>query len=120
MDPLYEAAPGGLLSTVTDMARFILALGDPRLLPPERWREMGTPFPVREGRTPYGLGFGLAPLEGRARIGHNGSAVGCASAFSWFPAEGVVVVVLSNGYQEPFVRNVQDLAHRIAALHFGK
>ncbi len=120
MDLLYEAAPGGLLSTAPDLARFILALAGAQLLPSERWREMWTPFPVREGRTPYGLGFGLSPFDGNERIGHNGSAVGFASAYSWFPSRGVGVVVLANGYQEPFGRNVQDLAHGIAGFYFGK
>lgn len=119
MDPVVEFASGGLLSTAGDMAKFMLALGDPVLLTEARWQEMWTRPEVREGETPYGLGFGLSPYEGRRRVGHNGAAPGFASALSWFPEERVGVVVLSNGYQEPLGRNIQDLANRIAALHFG-
>ncbi len=118
MELLYESAPGGLLSTVPDLARFVLGLARRELLPAQFWDAAWTPFPVREGRSPYGLGFGLTPVDGRRRIGHSGAAVGFASAYSWFPEQDVGVVVLSNGYQAPFGRNVQDLANRIAERYF--
>lgn len=119
MDPVVEFASGGLVSTAGDMAKFLLALGDVALLPAPRWQEMWSRAPIRSGTTAYGLGFGLTPYEGHARVGHNGAAPGFASALSWFPDERVGVVLLSNGYQEPFQRNVMDLANQVAALYMS-
>lgn len=113
MDPALESSSGGVLSTVGDIAKFVAAIGDERLLSAKSWEAMETRPTSVIGATPYGLGFGLTPFEGLRRIGHNGAAVGYASAFSWFPDQAAGIVVLSNGYQEPLGRNVQDLAHEI-------
>lgn len=109
MDPVHEAPSGGILSTTGDVAKFVLALGDESLLSAEAWRILWTPPPIE---TPYALGFGVTPYEGRQRIGHNGAAVG----FSWFPDESGGVVVLTNGYQAPFGRNIADFSFEIARL----
>jgi D-alanyl-D-alanine carboxypeptidase len=118
MDPAVEAGAGGILSTADDMARFLLGLRDERLLKPASWDMLWTPYPVRQGETPYALGFGTSPYEGHARIGHNGSAPGFASSFAWFPAEQVGVVLLSNGYEEAQGRSVMTLANEIASQYF--
>ena len=113
MDPAIEFSSGGVVATIGDLATFVAAVGARRLLSDESWDAMWSRPPGVED-TPYGFGFGLTPYAGFRRVGHNGAAVGYASAFSWFPDLGAGVVVLSNGYQEPFGRNVQDLAHDIA------
>ena len=119
MEPAIETGAGGVISTISDMALFINSLGDPRILKPESWKRLWTPPPVRSGETPYALGFGVTPYEGKKRIGHNGAAPGFASSFSWFPDQRVGVIVLSNGYEEPHGRNLMGLANAIAARHFG-
>lgn len=118
MDPAVESGAGGVLSTAGDMAKFILGLGDERLLNEAGWTTLWTRFPVAEGETPYGLGFGVTPFEGRRRIGHNGSAPGFASSFAWFPDQGVGIILLANGYEEPHGRSAMGLANAIAAKYF--
>ncbi len=113
MDPVIEFSSGGVLSTTSDMAKFIAALGGP-LLKTESWNALWTkPATVKEP-TPYALGFGVTPFKGLRRVGHNGSGVGFASSLSYFPDQDAGVIVLTNGYQEPFERNIQDLTNEIA------
>lgn len=115
MDAAVEFSAGNVLAPIGEMAVFVLAMGDRKLLADESWRMLWTAPEELSSPSPYGLGFGLTPFEGRMRIGHNGSAVGFSSSFSYFPDERAGVVVLANGYQEPLGRNVQDLAHAIAS-----
>ena len=118
MVPEIEAGAGGVISTLDDMTLFVRALGDPRILKPESWHTLWTPPPVRSGETPYALGFGVTPYEGKKRIGHNGAAPGFASSYTWFPERGIAVVVLANSYEERHGRNLMGLANAIAARHF--
>lgn len=116
-EPTGEFASGGLLSSARDMAQFLVALRARPLLSRGRWDAMWRPAPVRDGRMPYGLGFGLTPFDRQTRVGHNGAAPGFASSFSWFPALDVGVVILANGYEEAHGRNLGALANRIAVLY---
>lgn len=118
MEPAIESGAGGVISTLDDMTLFVRALGDPRILSQTNWQTLWTPPPVRTGETPYALGFGVTPYDGEKRIGHNGAAPGFASSFAWFPEKNVAVIVLSNGYEEPYGRNLMGLANAIAARHF--
>jgi|JI9StandDraft_1071089.scaffolds.fasta_scaffold01343_6 D-alanyl-D-alanine carboxypeptidase len=118
MEPEIESGAGGVISTLDDMTLFVRGLGDPRILKPESWRTLWTPPPVRSGETPYALGFGVTPYEGKKRIGHNGAAPGFASSFAWFPEKNVAVIVLANSYEERHGRNLMGLANAIAARHF--
>jgi len=118
MDPAVEAGAGGVISTAGDMAKFILALGDTRLLTAKTWALSWTAPQVRTGATPYALGFGVSPYEGHARVGHNGAAPGFASSFAWFPEDRVGVILLANGYEEPHGRSVMSLTNAIAARYF--
>jgi D-alanyl-D-alanine carboxypeptidase len=118
MDPAVEAGAGAVISTAEDMSKFLLSLRDESLLRSASWDLLWTPYPVRHGKTPYALGFGISPYDGHARIGHNGAAPGFASSFAWFPAEKVGVVLLSNGYEEVQGRSLMALANQVAALYF--
>mgnify|MGYP000430353059 CR=1 FL=1 len=113
MDADLEFSSGGVLSTAGDMAKFLAALGGP-LLTPGSWETLWTKPASVKRPTPYAMGFGVTPYKGVRRAGHNGAAVGFASSFSYFPEQGAGVVVLTNSYQEPLGRNVQDLANEIA------
>lgn len=119
MDVAAESGAGGVLSTTGDMLKFISAIERRELLSAGSWERAFVPYPVREGTTPYALGFGVTPYEGHPRVGHSGSAVGFASSFSYFPDDGVGIILLSNGYEEPHGRSVSGLANDVAALYFS-
>lgn len=118
MDPAVEAGAGGIISTADDMTKFLLGLRNETLLRSKSWELLWTPYPVRQGETPYALGFGISPYDGHARIGHNGSAPGFASSFAWFPAEKVGIIVLSNGYEQAQGRSLMSLTNEVASHYF--
>lgn len=118
MDVEVESGAGGVISTTGDMLKFVAALGGDDLLTASSWKTLFTPYPVREGTTPYALGFGISSYEGHRRVGHNGAAVGFASAFSYFPDDRVGIILLTNGYEEPHGRSVSKLANDLAAAYF--
>lgn len=119
MELEVEAGAGAVLSTTGDLIKYISAIERRDLLSAESWDSAFTTYPVREGVTPYALGFGVTPYSKRRRVGHSGSAVGFATAFSYFPDDRLGIVVLSNGYEQPHGRSVSGLANEIAALYFS-
>jgi CubicO group peptidase (beta-lactamase class C family) len=64
----------------------------------------------------YGLGLGLTPYKGRKRFGHNGGGPGFSTAFTYFPAERVSVVILANA-EQPEGR-IGAMANEIAEFYF--
>ena len=58
---------------------------------------MTTPLPLADG-TPQGYGFGLGvgTLDGHRLVSHNGGINGFGSQMASYPADSLVVVVLSN------------------------
>ena len=118
MDVESESGAGGVISTTGDMLKFIAALGRDELLTASSWDSLFTPYPVREGKTPYALGFGVSTFKGHRRVGHSGAAVGFASAFSYFPDDRIGIILLTNGYEEPHGRSVSEFANDLAATRF--
>jgi CubicO group peptidase (beta-lactamase class C family) len=107
-------AAGGIISSVHDMARWLIAqldegaVGDVRLFGEEAQREMWrvhNPFAVSPGyreRYPsthfrgYGLGWSLADYRGRMIASHGGGYDGMYSQVALVPEEELGVVVLTN------------------------
>ncbi len=114
-----EFANGGLISTAIDMAKFEGAFSTEKVLKRKTLERMWTNAKLNNGETvqQYGLGLGLTPFRGRKRIGHTGGGgLGFATAFTYFPAERISVVLLSNADQ-PGGR-IGELANEIAAMYF--
>jgi CubicO group peptidase (beta-lactamase class C family) len=83
---------GGIVTSTSDLWRFLKAYDEGRILSEESRRLM-------ESRvTPnYGLGWGMAETRrGTLRIGHGGDVRGFHASVQRFPAERAAIVVLSN------------------------
>jgi len=88
---------GAFLSTVTDMAKWDLALYTDNVLTPKSKEAMWTPLTLRDGsRVPYGFGWSVNPWMGHRMISHNGNLPGFNSEFDRFPDDKLSVVVLVN------------------------
>lgn len=91
----FHRASNGLASTAEDMARWIIALEDGKLLPPERIETMWTPVAFNDGALgQWGMGWTILPRgNGRRAVGMTG---GARSAFFIYPEDRVAVVILTN------------------------
>ena len=103
--PTFELgmAPAGCLyASVLDLAKFHSCLfaggqaGDKQILKAETIAEMLRPqFAKTEGQRGFGLGFIVAELDGKKRIGHGGAVYGFSTEFAALPTEKLGVVAIS-------------------------
>jgi CubicO group peptidase (beta-lactamase class C family) len=90
---------GAAYSTTRDLARYVAALldGGAPVLRPDTLASMCEPHFRLAPRVPgMGLGFELGEVSGHRTVGKFGTLSGFLSVFSFAPADGVGVVVLSN------------------------
>lgn len=106
VDNSYKWAGGGFLSTSEDLVRFGFAHLDTNFLKKETIELLWTPQQTTAGEsTNYGLGWRIkTDDQGRRHVGHGGGSVGGSTFFGMYPAEQVVLVIISNmsdvGYGE--------------------
>ncbi|MBX2966439.1 MAG: serine hydrolase [Cyclobacteriaceae bacterium] len=107
------AATGGIVSSVSDMAKWMIfnlnngINGKDTLLTPQLRNTLWTPhnmFTVDHTDKDfdthfrgYGLGWGLSDYKGKMRVGHTGGYSGMVSIVALIPDEKLGVVVLTNG-----------------------
>lgn len=114
-DPIVEFSDGGLVSTVTDMAKWDAALYSDKLLKKETLQLMFTPVKIKDGFGPYGLGFGTTSFQGHKRVGHIGRIPGFESAFTRFIDDKISVIIFINTELDS---GQMDMANQIALFYF--
>jgi D-alanyl-D-alanine carboxypeptidase len=117
-----DFAAGGLYSTAEDMARWVRALVDGRIVSPATLEKAWTPVTLAGGRHgAYGYGFMLVPYRGLREIAHGGDISGFNSYVALYPTEKLTVVVLSNvGMRPPGpVPDAGAIAHRVVEVLAG-
>ncbi len=114
------AATGGLISSVSDVAKWMIfnlnhgINGQDTLLSKATRNRIWTPhnnFTVDHTSendfnrhfNSYGLGWGLSDYHGRLRVGHTGGYDGMITAITLIPDENLGVVVLTNGTKSPIM-----------------
>ncbi len=114
------AATGGLISSVTDMSKWMIfnmnngIQDQDTLLSPSTRNTVWTPHnnftvdhtqPNPFGRhfKGYGLGWGLSDYHGKMLVGHTGGYDGMITAVTMIPEENLGVVVLTNGAKSPIM-----------------
>lgn len=90
--------PGtGLLSTVDDLAKYMVALDENVLLSPESYARLTTPFPLNDGRpSPYGLGWSTQRVGGHAVHWHYGYNDSYSALLVRLPERKTSFIFLSN------------------------
>lgn len=100
-DPIDMSMPfaaGGLYSTVEDLYRWAQALATDELLPQPLLDLLFTPYaeiPQSDGAH-YGYGWVISQQLGHRLVGHNGGIDGFVASLNHFPADGVIIIMLSN------------------------
>ncbi len=115
MNPVIEFADGGLVSTVEDLGKWMMALISGKVLKPATLEMMWSNPILTDGKAaPYGIGFGLSPYNGQRRVGHTGGIPGYSSCITHFRDADLIVILLSNTCHEKY--NVGLLTNRVADL----
>lgn len=86
---------GAMVSTAPDLLRFARALFGGELLPPELLRQMLSFTPIEDWGG-YGLGVTQHSVGVDEAWGHTGRTAGFSTCLWYYPADGSVVVVLTN------------------------
>ncbi len=94
---------GNLVSTVTDLGRFLGSLfsggrgsGGKAIIKAETLRSMAEPQLGKKGESPsFGLGFAISKLDDHVRIGHGGAVYGFATEVDALPDEKLGAVVIT-------------------------
>jgi len=88
----------GLISTVTDLAKFDIALDQDQFLLPETKMKMFEPTISTTGQVlPYGIGWFSQEYEGQRMIWHYGWQPGCSSTlYLKIPEENLTFLILAN------------------------
>lgn len=118
IDMSCSMAPGGFLSTPTELVRFGYAMRDGELLDSATVERFWTPQRLNSGApTSYGYGWGIGNValgaegEGASTraVQHGGSVLGGRASLMIFPDEDLVVSVMTNA-----TGNVSGLATEVA------
>jgi CubicO group peptidase (beta-lactamase class C family) len=91
LDMRVPHGAGGLYSTTGDLLKRMRALAGGKFLQPGSLAKMSTP-----SRAGYGFGLSVGAKNGRKRFAHGGGIDGFSSFPAYFPASGVMIVVLAN------------------------
>jgi CubicO group peptidase (beta-lactamase class C family) len=137
--PLYTRAGAGINSNVQDLAKWIIALQQGRLLDQASLRKLWAPTTFSDGQpAPWALGWPTIRREGHRAVAGLG---GGRSAFYVYPEDDLAIVILTNlagaqpqqlmdsvaGWYVPELKHISSgaytlyrLRQRIAASGYGK
>ena len=97
MDSSYKIPGGGFVSNSEDLVRFADAVMENRLLKPQTVQMMWTSQKTSDGKeTHYGLGWGLADLEGIRIFAHTGGQQGTSTSLIVMPSRDYASAVMIN------------------------
>ncbi|HLK97552.1 MAG TPA: serine hydrolase domain-containing protein, partial [Hymenobacter sp.] len=99
---------GAVVSTPTDMTRFIEALFMGKLVSKQSLDQM---INITDG---YGMGMIQFPLGAKRAYGHNGSIDGFASMLAYFPTQKLAIAYCTNGQAYP----INDIMIGVLNIYF--
>jgi CubicO group peptidase (beta-lactamase class C family) len=110
----WAGAAGNIISTATDMAKWVKALDAGKLLKPSSYQQLWAAAKLNNGRSePYGLGWGIGNFNGHANTSHSGNVAGYSSGLIRYPNDRLNVVVLMNNVN----LTGSTIAGRIASVY---
>jgi CubicO group peptidase (beta-lactamase class C family) len=113
---------GALASSLADLVKWDAALRAHRLLSKKALERMTSSATLPSGNsTNYGFGWWTDELVHHRRVRHGGESPGYRTEYSWFPDDGVSVIVLTNGESARPDAIATDVAsHFIPSLSRGR
>lgn len=98
-NPQLEWTGGGLITTVSDLTRWMNCLHGEKLLSPESHRLMVTPAPFTTGlfeNAGYGFGSFVGSTDGITYFGHTGFVPGYITYVQYMPDSGIAIAFQFN------------------------
>lgn len=120
-DTGYGMADGGLVSTASDLARFITAVGTgTELLSAEaRDRMFGQMISLEDGEQ-YGLGVSLLETPYGPAVAHGGGLDGYTSEMFYFQDHATRIVLFTNVSGDDLEESYYELLDAVQAMALGK
>ena len=107
--------PGGIYSTVEDLALWVRHFHEPKVGSKALIEKMQTPFVKNDGDTlNYAMGLIIDKLNGLKRVEHGGADISHRSAFYMFPEVKGAVIVQSNNSGIP-----GNISNKVAEAFFA-
>jgi CubicO group peptidase (beta-lactamase class C family) len=104
-------AAGNIISTASDMAKWLQSLDQGKLLKASSYKQMWTATTLKNGRgTEYGLGWGVGSFNGHSYTQHSGGVSGYSAGLYRAPLDKLSVVVLTNNINAVGVGIATDIA----------
>lgn len=119
--PMIIGSSAGLISTVTDLAKFDIAIDQHKLIRKETQELAWTPSLTNAGqRIPYGLGWFVQEFEGNRLIWHYGQWPVFSGLILKLPEKNLTLILLANstGLSGPFDLDKGDILTSPFALAF--
>jgi len=108
---------GGLCSNVVDLASWMRALVDGRVVSRESYRTMTTATRVGAGFSPpYGFGVSLLPFVDQTAVWHTGVMAGFMSTLVYLPKRDVIIAATGNSRHALLDAVVKRVARRILGV----
>jgi CubicO group peptidase (beta-lactamase class C family) len=102
---------GGIYTNVEELSKWITALWSYKLLPKEMQERTWTRTTLQNGKTiDYGFGWHIEDFEGVTHPFHDGSSIGFRNSIAVFPAQKLMIVVLTNQNDHDPIEEVHSLA----------
>jgi CubicO group peptidase (beta-lactamase class C family) len=111
VDSTIAYSAGAIYSTVEDLYKWERAISSNKILRPESWKTVFTPY-----KNKYGYGWGIDSLYGRLITAHSGGIHGFSSYILRFPQDEVAVIVFDNSGSNGLAR----ISMAIAAILFNE
>jgi CubicO group peptidase (beta-lactamase class C family) len=122
--PTYFGVSGGLISTVTDMAKYVIAIDQNAIINQKTQQVAFTPQVLNSGSTaPYGLGWFVQEHEGTPLIWHYGyNRRRVSTLILYGPDQGLAFIIFANTdmLSRPFSLGLGDVLTSPAAVAFVK
>ena len=109
-DMSVPGGAGALVSTPTDLVKFIDALFDGKLV------SAGSLEHMKTMRDNYGMAMFVIPFYDKKAYGHNGGIDGFSSVLAYFPGDKLAVSYITNGV----VYSANDVLIAVLSIYFNK
>lgn len=105
VDSTIAYSAGAMYSTLGDLLKWDRAIYSSKILKPQTWKTVFTPY-----KNKYGYGWAIDSIYKRPAVMHSGGIHGFASYIMRFPEQELVVIAIDNASGTTLGRMSRDLA----------